>query len=176
MMKGFDKKLFVLFALSLCYIFIIQSLNILACEHGFFIMLPAVFIVPAALFLTPRSAFLLVFVLGLVESSFYPVKIGLVPLVWLLLTLIVSITAFRFRNIGFLSIVSLMELVNFLAIVAYCIIFPRGSDSFSIYFMRVFSDALMSGVVLAVVGYCVVLLPRSIMYFMGENLNIQDLQ
>lgn len=176
MIKGFDRKWIVLFALSLIYIFMVQSINFVAGEYGFSIMLPAIFIVPAALFMNAGAGIILIVLLGFIESAFYPVRMGLVSIIWALLALPVSLSSFRYRNLGFFSIVCLLEIVNFLAILAYCVIFSRGMESFSEYFLRVFFDAAISGVVLAVIGYYSILIPRSISYFLGENLSIQDVQ
>ena len=173
MLKYIDIRAIPFLLVNAAYIFMLDAANTQLAPHAF-ILLPAIFIVAPALYLSFGGMLFTVAVSALLAEAAYPVRTGLVCAVWILCGFIIHNVRFRFRSMDTLSVIAAMEAVNLFVIAFYAAIFPNDCGNFWYYAMRVGSDALASALVLAAVAKFTVRLPVDIMNFAGFDLSISD--
>ncbi len=172
MIKDFDIVLLVELLCGAAFIFIAQTINSVSCQYGVFVALPSMIIVPSALFFRAWKMTLVIAFFALIEASFMPIYMGILPVIWLAAGACVHLVKSRYRNLGTASVICLLEVVNLLVMLAYVAFFPRGELYWSDYFARAFSDILASAAVVAAIGYLSVSAPNALLYFMGIRLGI----
>ena len=171
MFRKFDIRIPILLTLNILYIFIISTLNGELAPYAY-LMLPAVFILAPALFL---EFFGMLFVVGvsafLVEAT-TPVRTGMTAALWLAVAFWVHGWRFRLKNLDTMQIIGMAEAVNILIILVFAVFMKSGSTSFSAFFVRLLGDAAISAAVLAVCAKFTVLLPVSVMNFLGLGMSV----
>lgn len=175
MFKRFDICILLFLALNALYWLAVSSVN--SCAGGvFYIAVPALFIVPAALYMNFLSMASVVVFSALASFSVVGVNSFLVCALWLAAAWLVNVCRFRLRSGDAMANVSLALAVNTLILVAYAFILPCGVYSLGEYAKRIALDAAASGLfVLLTADFCI-RLPAQIMdYFsvditMGEEL------
>ena len=173
MIKTFDIKIPLILVLNLLYVFILSTLNTEISPYVY-VMLPAVFIVPPALFLNFAPAMFVVAFSALINEVVMPVRTGLVCALWLVCAYVVHNQRFRFRNFDTFSIISLMLVLNFCILFLYALLLPNGCAGVAEYFYRVAIDISISSAVLIAVAKFTVSLPADIMRFLGADISVAE--
>lgn len=173
MIKTFDIKIPLILALNLCYVYIISTLNTEISPYVY-IMLPAVFIVPSALFLNFLPAMFVVAFSALINEVVMPVRTGLVCALWLSCAYVVHNQRFRFRTLDAFSVISLMLVLNFSILLLYALFLPNGCAGTAEYFYRVAIDVSVSSAVLIAISKFTVTLPADIMRVLGVDISVAE--
>lgn len=173
MFRRFDICIVLFLALNACYWVVLNALNSLASPFAAFV-LPALFIVPAAVYMKAVSAAVVVAFAAFATSCNEPVNSFAVCAVWVGVALVVNAVRFRFRGAGWLSSVALMEIAN-TAVFLYCALaFPFGAQSVGAYVERVFSDWAFSGLALVFCARFCMDLPVAIAGFFGVDITVGE--
>lgn len=164
---------FIFLIANIAYIYIIGVVNSSLAPYAS-LLLPSVFIIGPALYLKSWQTVLTILITALLWESTTPVRTGLVCAVWLLAAWAVRIVRFKYRALDRMSLCALAEVVNFAIIMAYLAIFPNGCANFSDYVFRIFSDSLLSALILIFAARFAVLVPLSFMKIAGIELKIEE--
>lgn len=173
MFRYFDfKVIFFIFA-NIVFAHILSEINSEVAPYIYFAV-PALYIVPSALFLNfIPMLFTVAFTAFFVEAS-TPLRAGSTATIWLLASFVVHGMRFRFRTLDWFSLSALYVGLNFVILFLYCVFFPKQADSFSTYVVRTASDALCSSVLLMLIGRFSLSIPIALANFCGVNLSISE--
>lgn len=153
------------------YLFVLSTLNSELAPSAY-LVLPALFIIPAALYLDFLPMLAVVGVSAFLCSSTTGVRAGLTAALWLSAAFAVHGMRFRFRSGDWFSITALVEITNIILVFFYALFFPRDVGGFFEYASRVSADALLSAAVLLFAGKFCAVLPVSLANFWGIEMSI----
>lgn len=112
------------------YLFVLSTLNSELAPSAY-LVLPALFIIPAALYLDFLPMLAVVGVSAFLCSSTTGVRAGLTAALWLSAAFAVHGMRFRFRSGDWFSITALVEITNIILVFFYALFFPRDVGDFS---------------------------------------------
>lgn len=173
MFKRFDICILLFLALNALYWVVVSSLN--SCAGGvFYIAVPALFIVPAALYMNFLSMASVVVFSALASFSVAGVNSFLVCALWLAAAWLVNVCRFRLRTGDAMTNVSLALAVNTFIIVGYAFILPCGVCGFGEYAKRLVFDAAASGLFILIAADFCIKLPVQIMDYFGVDITMGE--
>ena len=173
MFKRFDICIILFLLLNASYWLIFSAINSCVSPYVYF-LLPAIFVVPCAMFLGTVSMAIVVvisafmFALPSQSSSF------IVCVAWCAIGFLVNTWRFKFRTLDWFSCIMLMQIVNTALLVFYAIVLPNNSASFFDFVRRFSFDFAVSGLSLCLCGNFCVALPVSIMSFFGVDITTSE--
>ncbi len=173
MFKRFDICIILFLLLNACYWFILNSVNSMVSPYVYFV-LPAIFIVPSAVFMNFPSMVVVCTISAFSVASSMPVNIFAVASVWLAMGFTVNAWRFKFRSLDVFSSITLMQFVNLFIIVFYMMLLPMGAENWVEYFKRVACDYAFSGLLLCFCANFCLSLPVSIMSFFGIDITTTE--
>ncbi len=173
MFKRFDISAVLFLFLNACYWIILNSINSFISPWVYFV-LPAIFIVPPAMYMNFPSTVVVVLISAFATASAMSANSFFIAFVWLSIAFVVNSWRFKFRTLDFFSSLTLMQIVNLIVIIFYMLIMPIGSDTFFEYIKRVASDVAFSGVLLSFLSYLSLSVPVSIMSFFGIDITANE--
>ena len=138
------------------------------------VFVPALYIVPAALFLDFAPMLFAVAVSAFFFEASTPVRAGSTAALWLAAAAAVHAVRFRFRMCGRFSIAALFIAANALITLACALFYARGAECFSDYISRVGSDLLASSLALLVLGRLPIAAPLSMANVFGLDMSINE--
>lgn len=153
------------------FLFVLSAINSELAPSAY-LVLPVLFIIPAALYLDFIPMLVVVAASAFLCSSTTGVRAGLTAALWLSAAFAVHGMRFRFRSGDWFSITVLLEITNIILVFFYALLFPRDVGAFFEYASRVSADALLSAAVLLLVGKFCAVLPVSLANFFGIEMAI----
>ena len=138
------------------------------------VFVPALYIVPSALFLDFAPMLFAVAVSAFFFEATTPVRAGSTAALWLVAAAAVHAGRFRFRMCGRIAVISLFIAANVLITLVCALFYMRGIECFSDYFSRVASDLVVSSVALIVLGRFPIAVPISMANIFGLDMSINE--
>ncbi len=173
MFRYLDFKAFFFLFSNIAFFYIISVLNGEISPY-FYLAIPAVYIIPSALFLDfLPMVFVVVFSAFFVEST-TPLRTGIIPVLWLVVAFFVYGARFRFRGRDKFSIAMLFVIVNVIILFFYSLFFPTDSKSLFAYVVRVSADVLLSSSILLLIANFSLSIPLALANIFGFDLSIND--
>ena len=173
MLRRFDITAVLFLALNALYWLILARINNAASPYVYFAV-PAVFIVPPAMYLHFAPAAAVVAAAALAVSAGSPASQFAVCAVWIGAAMLVNAWRFKLRGGGALSDIALALLVNFAVCVLCAPLMPFGCENFSEYAARFGADMAASCALLCVCARFCMALPVSIMGFFGVDITMSE--
>lgn len=173
MLKTADIRVIYFLIVNTLFVFVFGAVNDMVCPWVY-MMMPAVFVAPAALFLNMWGMALVVAYSALLTAAGTPANGGWLCFVWLLCAFLLHGVRFRFMGREFLSLSLMAQGVNALCIVVASFGLPMAELSVWEHVCRLFADTFASGVFLAVFGVFVFRMPAAILGAFGVYLSIAE--
>lgn len=173
MIRRFDWKILILLLLNAGFAFVLGALNTIVAPYVYLI-LPAIFIVPAARCLGFGAMIFVVALSGFFASVQTPLAVGIIPAIWLLVAGVLRVFGVGAGRLDAFRAVAFSEMANFAIIIIYALIMPNDVGSFLDYCARVCVDAAVSALVLLCVARLVVDLPMQISLLLGLEQGAED--
>ena len=173
MFKRFDICIILFLLLNASYWLILSVINSCVAPY-FYLLLPAIFIVPCAMFLGAISMIFVVVISSFMFALSTPTNPFLVCAVWGSIGFFINAWRFKFRTLDWLSCIMLMQIVNAVILIFYAFILPNACASFADFVKRFSFDFAVSGLVLCLCGNFCVSLPVSIMSFFGVDITLRE--
>ena len=136
--------------------------------------MPALFIVPPAMFMNFPSAAVVVAASALAISAGTPANPYAVCVVWLAAAMLVNAWRFKFRSLDAFSGMALMLFANAAVALLCAPAMPMGAENFSQYARRFCCDLAASGMLICACAHFCLSLPVSIMGFFGIDLTMNE--
>lgn len=169
MFRSFDIRIVLFLTLGGLYWAAITSVNS-AVADCVYLSLPAVFIVPVALFSGWKTATFVVAFCALAASAGRGQNMFAVCAVWLAAAFLLNSWRFKLRFADAFSSAVVFAAVN-LAVVCLCAVFsPADSSGFWQYLRRLGCDAAASSLVAAAVSRLCMTVPAAVMEFFGVDI------
>ncbi len=166
------KVVFFLFS-NIAFSYMVSVVNGEIAPYAYFI-LPALYIVPAALFLNfLPMMFVVLFTAFYMEAS-TPIRAGLTAGIWLIAAFCAHSMRFRFRACDRFSITALFVLLNIIILFFYALLFPVDADSIFSYICRLSGDAIFSSLLLMLLAKFSISIPLALANIFGLNLSITE--
>ena len=157
MFRRFDVCIWLFLVLNALYWVAVSALN--TCAQGYFyLVVPALFIVPAALYMNYVSMSIVVVFSAMASFSNADVNPFLIAAVWLMAAWLVNVSL----------------LVNMFLILCYAVILPCGVYTAGEYVKRILVDAAASGLFILAVGNFCAKLPVCIMDYFGIDITMNE--
>lgn len=147
MIKRVDLRFLVVLLVNLGYAYAVSSVNNWLSPYVY-LMLPALFIVPAAKWLGTGGLIFVVLVSSLASSTFVPLPMGIVSIIWLLAAAFARVLCANTEKVHAVWAIGVMEIVNFSILFLYAVFLPSAVDGISEYILRVACDILASALAL----------------------------
>ena len=173
MFRRFDICIVLFLLLNACYWVILNALNTIVAPYVYFV-LPAIFIVPVAMYMNFSSMVVVILITAFAVASATPANSFFIAIVWLMTAFIVNSWRFKFRALDLFSSITLMQIVNLFVIIFYAFAMPIGTDTFFEYVKRLACDTAFSGVLLCLCSGLCLSVPVSIMSFFGLDITMNE--
>lgn len=173
MFRRFDIRIFLILFLNAAYVYMLSVLNTEIAPAAY-IVLPAIFIIPAALFLNFVQMLAAVVFSALLCEATTPLWPGATVVLWIIGAFAVHSMRFRFRACDWLSLTTLAEILNIIIVFFYALFFFREAENLFEYAVRVSTDALVSASVLLFAGKFSVSLAVSAANIFGMKMSISE--
>ena len=165
--------IFIILFLNAAYIYVLSAVNTELAPAAY-LLLPAVLIIPAALFLKFVPMLAVVAFSAFLSDASTPVRPGLNAALWMVSAFAVHGMRFRFLARDWFSVTVLAEILNIILFFFYALFFYGGSRSIADYAARISTDALASALALALVAKFCVSLPVSVANILGVEMSISE--
>ncbi|MBE6413429.1 MAG: hypothetical protein E7035_02610 [Verrucomicrobiaceae bacterium] len=169
MFKRFDICIVLFLVLNACYWFILNALNSAVSPYVYF-LLPAIFIVPAAMFMNFSSMVVVCAISACATASAMPINMFAVCAVWLAAGFAINAWRFKFRALDIFSSITVMQFVNMFVFAFYVLLLPVSAENYVEYIKRVACDFAFSGLLLCLCANFCLSLPVCIMSFFGVDI------
>lgn len=161
MIKKIELKIPIILLLNAAYYFMISAVNSALAPYAY-IVLPAIFIVPAARWLGMGGLAFVVVLSSVLVEPFMPLPTGICSIIWLFAALAARELCMRTEKIRPAWAIVVMEMVNISIIIVYAAALPNAAGSLADYAARIAIDALASSAVLAAVSKIAMDLPADV--------------
>jgi|GEM_PF-5003863 len=167
------KALMMLFV-NLLFIFILAQINDFLSIYGLALIVPVIFIAAPAIYLDLKSGIIVVFISAVLTASTTPVNGFTLAAIWLFAYGIFRSQRYRFVTKDIYVTISMFQIINLLIFTLYVLFFPRGQIYFGEYFLRLFTDFIVSAFILVYISRYILSLQESLGHFLVSEFKIDE--